>query len=40
MPENVDGGIIWQVFDDMNMKQKEVAKLKESLARMEEALTS
>ena len=39
MPENVDGAVVWQVLKDPNMKQKEVAKLKDGLARMEAALS-
>jgi predicted AlkP superfamily phosphohydrolase/phosphomutase len=39
MPADVDGAVVWQVFKDPNMKQKEVAKLKDGLARMEAALS-
>jgi predicted AlkP superfamily phosphohydrolase/phosphomutase len=39
MPADVDGAVIWQALKDPNMKQKEVAKLKDGLARMEAALS-
>jgi predicted AlkP superfamily phosphohydrolase/phosphomutase len=38
LPADVDGAVLWQVLKDPNMKQKEIAKLKEGLARMEKAL--
>jgi hypothetical protein len=38
LPEQTEGAVLYQTFKDPNFKQKEVAKLRDGLARMETAL--
>lgn len=38
VPETAEGAVIYQALKDPDMKAKEIVKLKESLARMEEAV--
>ena len=38
LPETAEGAVIYQALKDPDMKSKEIVKLKESLARMEEAV--
>ncbi|MBN2062120.1 MAG: alkaline phosphatase family protein, partial [Deltaproteobacteria bacterium] len=38
VPENVEGGILYQVFKNPNFKVKEIQKLKDGLTRMEAAM--
>lgn len=38
VPENVEGGILYQTFKNPNFKVKEIQKLKDGLARMEAAM--
>jgi len=38
VPEQVEGGVLYQVFKDPDFKLKEIQKLKDGLARMETAL--
>lgn len=39
LPEDTTGAVVYQVFKDVNVKLKEIAKLQEAIKRMEAALS-